>query len=116
MSTLPLSVTRTLYEHTYRCALSANDETIGFLRVLPGLPLDRSQLPEDAPDAPPFLLVIVDDADITEENLLEFEENVSNHLLERFATESFQPRYCQFFYPSPAFNFDNESSQKPPLS
>lgn len=113
MEKVTLSVARTLYHNTYRCTIKdSNEEVIGLLRIIPGLPLDRSELPEDAPDVPPFLLVIVDDADITKENLLAFEENISVSLLERFATETTRPKYCQFYYPSPAFIFTDDNTKQ----
>lgn len=114
MNKIKLTVAKTLYHNTYRCTIVNNqEEVIGLLRIIPGLPLDRSQLPEDAPEVPGFLLVIVDDADITSENLLNFEENISVSLLERFSTESTKFKYCQFYYPSPAFIFSDKNLQPP---
>ena len=114
MSKISLSVAKTLYHNTYRCTIKdEQDNIMGLLRIIPGLPLDRSEVPEDAPEVPPFLLVIVDDADITAESLLNFEENVSVNLLERFATETTRPKYCQFYYPSPAFVFSDDNVKQP---
>ena len=114
MNKIKLAVAKTLYHNTYRCTITDDkSEVIGLLRIVPGLPLDRSQLPEDAPEVPGFLLVIVDDADITSENLLNFEENVSVSLLERFSTETTKFKYCQFYYPSPAFIFSDKNLQQP---
>ena len=110
MNKFSLTLSKTLYQHIYRCAVSSDGAVKGFLRVIPGLPLERSQIPPDAPDAPPFLLIIVDDADITDDNFLYFEENVSMLLLERFAAEGFRPQYCQFYYPSPAFALNEKNS------
>ena len=80
-----VKLSKTLYQNTYRCTLSnENEEVIGNLRVVPGLPLDRSEVPENAPTVPPYLLVIVDDADINKDNLIDFEERTSYALLKRF--------------------------------
>ena len=117
MNKLKISVSKTLYHNTYRCTIKDNnDETIALLRIIPGLPLDKNQIPEDAPDVPPFLLVIVDDADINKNNLIHFEENVSVNLLERFSTETTKPKYCQFYYPSPAFIFSDDNIKNPFLA
>ncbi len=114
MSKLKLSVSKTLYHNTYRCVIADNDDnTIGLLRIVPGIPLEREQLPQDAPEVPFFLLVIVDDADINSDNLLNFEENVSVSLIERFSTETSKPKYCQFYYPSPAFVFSDQNVKQP---
>ena len=60
-----LRLARTLYNNFFRARLQdANGEDAGQLLIVPGLPLDRSQLPENAPEADPYLLVIVEDANI----------------------------------------------------
>ena len=109
-------LSKTLYQNTYRCILNnENEEVIGHLRVVPGLPLDRSEVPENAPTVPPYLLVIVDDADINKDNLIDFEERASYALLKRFSTEYFVPQHCQFYYPSPAFVFEQPDSMTTPI-
>ena len=86
-----LKLSRTLYNDTFRAQLlDENQQVIGHLRIVPGVPLDRSLVPEDAPSVPAYLLVIVDDADINKDNLIDFEERASYALLKRFSTESNQ--------------------------
>lgn len=109
-------VTRTLYNNTYRGQLfDENEALIGHIRIIPGLPLDRSQVPEGAPEVPFFLLVIVDDADINKDNLIDFEEKASFCLLKRFSTETAAPQHCQFYYPSPAFVFEQADAVEKPI-
>ena len=109
-------LSKTLYQNTYRCILSnENEEVIGTLRVVPGIPMDRSEVPENAPSVPPYLLVIVDDADINKDNLIDFEERTSYALLKRFSTEYYVPQHCQFYYPSPAFVFEQPDSTSNPI-
>ena len=68
-----LKLSRTLYNDTFRAQLlDENQQVIGHLRIVPGVPLDRSLVPEDAPSVPAYLLVIVDDADINKDNLIDF--------------------------------------------
>ena len=101
-----LRLAKTLFENTYAAhVLNDNKDVIGKLRIVPSIPLDRSVLPENAPVVSPFLLVIVDDADINKDNLIDFEERVSYALLKRFSTETVAFQHCQFYYPSPAFIF-----------
>ena len=102
-----LRLAKTLFENTYAAhVLNDNKDVIGKLRIVPSIPLDRSVLPENAPVVSPFLLVIVDDADINKDNLIDFEERVSYALLKRFSTETVAFQHCQFYYPSPAFIFE----------
>lgn len=110
-------LTKTLYNNTYRCQLlNDSDEVIAHLRIVPGIPLDRSLVPEKAPTVPFFLLVIVDDADINKNNLIDFEERASYALLKRFSTEESSPQHCQFYYPSPAFVFEQKDSLEKTLN
>lgn len=111
-----VKLAKTLHRDIYRAILETDSETvIGKLRVLPVFPLERNEVPEKAPVVLPFLLVIVDDADINKDTLIDFEERASYSLLKKFATDSFQPQYCQFYYPSPAFIFEQPDSTTQPL-
>jgi len=106
-----LHVGRTLYDNLYSVRVfDAQNNPRGMLRVIPQFPLDRSVVPADAPEAKPFLLVIVDDADINKDNLIDFEERASSALLSKFATDDAPFMRCQFYYPSPAFIFTQEGA------
>jgi hypothetical protein len=111
-----IKITKTLYDNMYRCLVNdAEENIIGHLRVVPNMPLNRKLVPKDAPEVPPFLLVIVDDADINKDNLIDFEERTSFSLLKKFSTENWVPQHCQFYYPSPAFVFEQEDSTNKPF-
>ena len=111
-----LRLAKTLFENTYAAhVLNDNKDVIGKLRIVPSIPLDRSVLPENAPVVSPFLLVIVDDADINKDNLIDFEERVSYALLKRFSTETVAFQHCQFYYPSPAFIFEQPGATDTPI-
>ena len=111
-----LKLSRTLYNDTFRAQLlDENQQVIGHLRIVPGVPLDRSLVPEDAPSVPAYLLVIVDDADINKDNLIDFEERASYALLKRFSTEAISFQHCQFYYPSPAFIFEQADALTNPV-
>lgn len=112
-----LRLARTLYENVYSCRLfNEMQQPIGVLEIIPSIPLDRSQIPEDAPDAPAYLLVIVKDADINKDNLIDFEERASYALLKRFSTEVVSFQHCEFYYPSPAFIFEQPDAVSAPLN
>lgn len=86
-----LKLSRTLYNDTFRAQLlDENQQVIGHLRIVPGVPLDRSQVPEDAPSVPAYLLVIVDDADINKDNLIDFEERAQLCFTKTFFNRSNQ--------------------------
>ena len=111
-----LKVARTLFQNFYRAKLyDGLNRLIGRLTIVPAMPLDRSQVPPDAPEVKGYLLVIVEDADINKDNLIDFEERTSYALLKRFSTEYFVPQHCQFYYPSPAFVFEQPDSTTTPI-
>lgn len=111
-----LQLSRTLYDNVFRVRLMDEyNETKGFLRVIPSIPTDRSFVPEDAPVVPAILVVIVEDADINKDNLIDFEERASYALLKRFATEEIAFEHCEFYYPSPAFVFDQPDAVTNPI-
>lgn len=111
-----LRLMRTLYENVYGCMLyNENQQPIGKLEIVPSIPLDRSQVPKDAPVVPAYLLVIVQDADINKDNLIDFEERASYALLKRFSTEAISFQHCKFYYPSPAFIFEQPDAVNGPV-
>ena len=60
-------------------------------------------------------MVIVKDADINKDNLIDFEERASYALLKRFSTEAIAFQHCQFYYPSPAFIFEQPDATSSPI-
>ena len=113
-----LKVARTLFQNFYRAKLyDGLNRLIGRLTIVPAMPLDRSQVPPDAPEVKGYLLVIVEDADINKDNLIDFEERTSLAILKRFATEAIAFEHCEFYYPSPAFVFgQKEAATTNPLA
>ncbi|MBQ0107748.1 MAG: hypothetical protein KBS34_01220 [Phascolarctobacterium sp.] len=112
-----LKLARTLYDNVYRCRLfNENNQPIGDLKIVPVIPTDRSMVPEDAPVVQAYLQAIVSDADINKDNLIDFEEKTSFALLKRFETEAVSFQYCEFYYPSPAFIFEQQDSLTTPLN
>ena len=106
-----MRITKTLYQNFFSVKLyNDNQQEKGRLRVTPALPLARILVPADAPVKPAYLVVIVEDAEIDKDNLLDFEEQTSLLLLKRFSTPEIVFGFCQFFYPSPAFIFENKNT------
>lgn len=99
-----LKLAKTLWHNTYRGAvLDASGKYVASLLIVPQIPLDSSEVPPDAPQAIPYALVLVEDAQITANNLIEFESTLAPIILARLTTAVFIPEHCRFTYPSPAF-------------
>ena len=99
-TTLSVKLARTLWYNTYRGRVT--DESglyIATLRLIPTLPLERDELPPDAPDAAPYLIVLVEDGAFEASELTEFEGKLSDVLLVQMAQTGFAPDFCQFAYP-----------------
>lgn len=108
-----LKVSRTLFNNFYRARLfDSMNRLIGRMTIIPGIPLDRDQVPPDAPKVNGYLLVIVEDADINKDNLIDFEERASLAILKRFSTETIAFEHCEFYYPSPAFVLNQKDALK----
>ena len=102
-SAYTLKVAKTLWFNIYRGVISgAAGEYIATVRIIPGLPLDRDEVPADAPEARPYLIVIVEDASIDLNELVRFESAVTDSLLQALSRETFKPEFIQFFYPTPS--------------
>lgn len=102
-ATYTLNVAKTLWFNIYRGVIKdAGGEYIATVRIIPGLPLDRQEVPDDAPEARPYLIVIVEDATIDLNELVHFESAVTDSLLQTLSRETFKPEFIQFFYPTPS--------------
>jgi hypothetical protein len=98
-----LKVAKTLWFNIYRGVIKdASGEYIATVRIIPGLPMDRQEVPADAPEARPYLIVIVEDATINLNELVPFESAVTETLLQTLSRETFKPEFIQFFYPTPS--------------
>ena len=105
-----LKVAKTLWFNIYRGVISgAAGEYIATVRIIPGLPLDRAEVPEDAPEARPYLIAIIEDAQIDLKDLVNFESAVTDSLLVALSRETFKPEFIQFFYPTPSIEEPEET-------
>ena len=97
-----LRLARTLYNNFYRARLSdANGEDAGQILIVPGLPMDRSLVPPSAPEAKPYLLIIVEDANINKDNVVDFEEGVSRAVLDKIHDGNNEFRALRVLLPVP---------------
>ena len=113
---LTLKLAKTLWFNTYRGLFSDDSgQYVATVRIIPAIPLDREDLPEDAPEARPYLTVIVEDATVPLDQLVEFETAASDVLLGALARETFRPEFIQFFYPNPSIESEETSEAYNPL-
>ena len=97
-----LQLAKTLWFNTYRGVVNtASGEYLATIRLIPAIPLDRAEVPQDAPHVTPHVVVIVEDASISSDQLIEFEAKTADLLLGLLRRPEFSPESCQFFYPSP---------------
>lgn len=106
-----VSLMRTLWENTYSgTVFDCTDRYIARIRLILGVPLDRSEVPENAPEAKAFITVLVEDTVLTPQNVLDFESVVSKIIVRKASSDTFQPTSCMFFYPSPADCFNQKEA------
>ncbi|MDR3565064.1 MAG: hypothetical protein P4N59_27000 [Negativicutes bacterium] len=99
---LSIKLARTLWHNTYRARVSDSlGNYVATLRLVPTLPLDRSELPPDAPEADPYLTVLVEDGAFDTQDITAFESKTAETLIAQMAQHDFEPSYCMFAYPSP---------------
>lgn len=106
---------RTLWENTYRgTVFDCTNNYVATIRMVLGVPIDRDQLPENAPTVAPLVIVLVEDTILTPKDVLDFESVMSKIIIKKASSDYFHPDRCLFFYPSPAESFDNEAAQNQP--
>lgn len=112
---LKVRLAKTLWFNTYRAKVTDknSDDYLATLRLVPTVPLDKSEVPENAPDVKSYILVLVEDAQIDDENLVAFESALADELQEELKKVKFQPESCQFFYPSPPHMLGQEEEEGP---
>jgi len=100
-----LKVAKTLWFNIYRGSIQGPaGEYVATVRIIPGMPLDRDEVPVDAPEARPYLIVIVEDASVELSQLVQFESAVTDSLLQTLSRDTFKPEFIQFFYPTPSMD------------
>ncbi len=102
-TTYQLDLMRTLWDRTYRATIfNERDEYVATIRIILGVPLPAEQIPDNAPEVHDYLTVLVEDTVIKPEDIIAFEESVSQTLIAKSTSDTFQPTHTLFFYPSPS--------------
>ncbi len=94
-----VNLLNTLWKNTYRATVqNGESEYLATVRLIINVPKDRSEVPENAPEVAAQMYVLVEDAVISSNDIIEFEESLSAVLMEKFEHAIPQVFY---FYPSP---------------
>lgn len=107
-SIIKVTLMRTLWLDTYRGkVVDETNSQLASLRIIPHIPLEREEIPPDAPEAIPFISILVEQANISPEEFILFESKVSDQIMSKMQTDVFKPEFCRFFYPSPSFMMED---------
>lgn len=112
-----VSLMRTLWQYMYSgTVFDAMDHYVARIRVILGVPLDRSEVPANAPEAQDFITVLVEDTVLTPGDVIDFETALSKIIVKKAASPYFHPAQCMFFYPSPADAVPSGATENAPAN
>ena len=91
-----IDLMRTLWENTYRgTVFDYKEQYVATIRLILSIPLDRSEVPENAPKVNPSVI-------LSPLEVVEFEQIMSKIITKKVSSEYFQPDRIMYFYPSPS--------------
>ena len=97
-----IDLMRTLWENTYRgTVFDYKEQYVATVRIIFSIPLDRSEVPENAPKVNPVIIVLVEDTILSPLEIVDFEQAMTPILAKRLTSNSFFPDRIMYFYPSP---------------
>ena len=98
-----IDLMRTLWENTYRgTVFDYKEQYVATIRLILSIPLDRSEVPENAPKVNPSVIVLIEDTILSPLEVVEFEQTMSKIITKKVSSEYFQPDRIMYFYPSTA--------------
>ena len=98
-----IDLMRTLWENTYRgTVFDYKEQYVATIRLILSIPLDRSEVPENAPKVNPSVIVLIEDTILSPLEVVEFEQIMSKIITKKVSSEYFQPERIMYFYPSPS--------------
>lgn len=98
-----IDLMRTLWENTYRgTVFDYKEQYVATIRLILSIPLDRSEVPENAPKVNPSVIVLIEDTILSPLEVVEFEQIMSKIITKKVLSEYFQPDRIMYFYPSPS--------------
>ena len=98
-----IDLMRTLWENAYRgTVFDYKEQYVATIRLILSIPLDRSEVPENAPEVNPSVIVLIEDTILSPLEVVEFEQIMSKIITKKVSSEYFQPDRIMYFYPSPS--------------
>ena len=98
-----IDLMRTLWENIYRgTVFDYEEQYVATIRLILSIPLDRSEVPENAPKVNPSVIVLIEDTILSPLEVVEFEQIMSKIITKKVSSEYFQPDRIMYFYPSPS--------------
>ena len=98
-----IDLMRTLWENTYRgTVFDYKEQYVATIQLILSIPLDRSEVPENAPKVNPSVIVLIEDTILSPLEVVEFEQIMSKIITKKVSSEYFQPDRIMYFYPSPS--------------
>ena len=95
-----IDLMRTLWENTYRgTVFDYKEQYVATIRLILSIPLDRSEVPENAPEVNPSVIVLIEDTILSPLEVVEFEQIMSKIITKKVSSEYFQPDRIMYFYP-----------------
>lgn len=108
-----IQLMRTLWENTYRGRIyDYRDAYIATVRIIFSIPLDRSEVPENAPVVNPMVVVLVEDTVLQPIQVVDFETALTPILAKKLANSAFRPDRIVYFYPSPAEGAETKAAEE----
>ncbi len=109
-----IDLMRTLWENIYRgTVFNYKEEYVATVRLILSIPLDRSEVPENAPEVNPNIIVLIEDTILSPLEIVGFEEVMSKIIVKKVSGEYFYPDRVMYFYPSPAEGAETNISSSP---
>lgn len=98
-----IDLMRTLWENTYRgTVFDYKEQYVATIRLILSIPLDRSEVPENAPKVNPSVIILIEDTILSPLEVVEFEQIMSKIITKKVSSEYFHPDRIMYFYPSPS--------------
>lgn len=108
-----IDLMRTLWENTYRgTVFNDKEQYVATIRILLQIPLDREEVPENAPIVNPNIIILIEDTILSPIEIIDFENILSKIIVKKFITEDFTPDHIMYFYPSPAETVSDQNNKE----
>lgn len=103
-----IDLMKTLWENTYRGTIfNYKEQYVATVRIILSIPLDREEVPDNAPEVSPSVIVLVEDTILTPLEVVDFEQVMTPILAKRLSSNYFRPDRIMYFYPSPIDGAEN---------